>query len=77
MLHQPKYSEVQKMVKIGWIKFNSLSENIKKEILKINKKDFTKPILIPGGFIILKIEDEKNAPIIKDTDTEIENFQEQ
>ena len=60
--------------KLGWIKFNSLSENIKKEILKINKKDFTKPILIPGGFIILKIEDEKNAPIIKDIDTEIENI---
>ena len=60
--------------KLGWVKFNSLSDNIKKEILLINKEEFTKPILIPGGFLILKIEDEKNTSIIEDIDSEIENI---
>ena len=42
---------------IGWVDQNSLSSNIKKELLKIEVNDYTKPILIPGGFIILKINE--------------------
>ena len=45
--------------KIGWIKKNSLNEKIKKEISKINVGEFTEPIIIPGGFLILKISDKK------------------
>ena len=53
------------MGEIGWIKLSSLNKKIKKEILSMIKQ-LTKPILIPGGFIILKIEDEKNVKVIDD-----------
>ncbi|WP_440914889.1 peptidylprolyl isomerase [Candidatus Pelagibacter sp.] len=60
--------------KIGWIKFNSLSDAIKKEILTIKKNEFSRPILIPGGFLILKIEDEKKTNIVTNIDLEVENI---
>ena len=60
--------------KLGWVKFNSLSENIKKEILTISINEFTKPIVIPGGFLILKINNEKNINIVEDIDLEVENI---
>ena len=41
---------------IGWIKESSLSNTIKNEIKNIQVGEITKPIKIPGGFIILKIE---------------------
>ena len=51
-----------------------MNEKIKKEILSTNKNNFTKPILIPGGFIILKIEDEKTIKIVDNIDKEVENI---
>ena len=59
--------------KLGWVKFNSLNDKIKNEISKINKKDVTKPIIIPSGFLILKINDEKLVENVKDIDLEVEN----
>ena len=44
---------------IGWINENSLNKKIKKNLSKLNIGDITKPIIIPGGFLILKINDEK------------------
>ena len=58
---------------IGWIKLSSLNDKIKQEILSIDKNNFTKPILIPGGFIILKIEDEKKVKIVDNIDEEVES----
>ena len=61
--------------KLGWVKFNSLSEVIKKELLKIKKNNFTYPIVIPGGFLILKIEDEEEIKSeIKNIEAEIESI---
>jgi len=45
---------------IGWIDYNLLNSQIKNEINKIKKGEYTKPILTAGGFIILKIDDERN-----------------
>ena len=58
--------------KLGWIKINSLNKKIKKEILKTKIKNYTNPIVIPGGFLILKIEDEKETNIVNDIEKEIE-----
>ena len=58
--------------KLGWIKINSLNKKIKKEILKTQIKNYTNPIVIPGGFLILKIEDEKETNIVNDIEKEIE-----
>ncbi len=45
--------------KLGWVKSNSLNEKIKNEINKINLGEFTQPIIVPGGFLILKLENTK------------------
>ena len=57
--------------KLGWIKFNSLNSKIKKILLKTEIGQITEPIVIPGGFIILKIEEEREAKILSDIDKEI------
>ncbi len=57
--------------KLGWIKFNSLNSKIKKILLDTEIGQITEPIVIPGGFIILKIEDEREAKILNDIDKEI------
>mgnify|MGYP001269858359 CR=1 FL=1 len=45
--------------KLGWIKEVSLNSLIKDKISNINKGQYTKPIQIPGGFLILKVNDIK------------------
>ena len=55
---------------LGWINERSLSKKILKEISKIEKNEITKPILIPGGFLILYIKDIKK--IKKEIDIEKE-----
>ncbi len=57
--------------KLGWIKFNSLNSKIKKILLNTEIGQITEPIVVPGGFIILKIEDERDAIILNDIDKEI------
>ena len=44
---------------LGWINERSLSKKILNEISKINKNEITKPILIPGGFLIIYVKDIK------------------
>ena len=44
---------------IGWIKINNLNQNIKEIVIKLKTGQFSKPIRTSSGFIILKIEDEK------------------
>ena len=45
--------------KIGWINKSQLSELIKKEIKKIDIGEFSKPIKIVNGYLILKLDDKK------------------
>ena len=56
---------------IGWIKETSLSPTILNGISKISKNEFTKPIAIPGGFIIIKIIDYKENIIATNLEEEI------
>ena len=60
--------------KLDWINENSLNNNIK-DILKSKKeKDFTKPITIPGGFLILKINEIKLIKLDKNINEELERL---
>ena len=43
--------------KLGWINENSLNKNIRDSLNNLNIDDHTKPITVPGGFLILKIND--------------------
>ena len=58
--------------KLGWIQEAILSENIKNELKKISKGNYTKPIVVPGGFLILYKENTRNIKI--DLEKEIENI---
>ena len=48
---------------LGWIKETSLNKKIRNKIINIKVGDYSKPIVIPGGFLILKINDIKTSEI--------------
>ena len=41
--------------KLGWVKEEALNENLKNIFSKMKEGEFTNPITVPGGFLILKI----------------------
>ena len=43
--------------RLGWVKENVLNNKIKNELNLINLGNITNPIVVPGGFLILKVED--------------------
>ena len=57
---------------LGWIKLNVLNPVIKKKIINTKIGDHTKPIVIPGGFLILQVNDFKETRVEKDMEKEIE-----
>ena len=61
--------------KLDWINENSLNKNIIEEIKNLNINDFTKPINIPGGFLILQINDIKNTKIELDIEKELKKLE--
>ena len=44
---------------IGWGSENSINKKILEEIEKLDINDFTKPFVIPGGYLILKLNEKK------------------
>ena len=44
---------------IGWIKESSINNKILKEIKKLKTNEFSKPIIIPDGFLIIIFKDKK------------------
>ena len=44
---------------LGWVKESSINKKIKKEVYKLKVNDHTTPITIPGGFLILKLNETK------------------
>ena len=57
--------------KLDWINENSLNKNIKLAISNLEINDFTKPIIVPGGFLILQINNIKNTKIEIDVEKEL------
>ena len=47
--------------KIGWISENSVSPKILKKISEIKINEHTNPITIPGGFLILKLNEKRTT----------------
>ncbi len=56
--------------KIGWIKETAISKKILNKLKNIKTGNYSKPILVPGGFLILKIEDQRE--IKQDINLEVE-----
>ena len=44
---------------IGWVSENSINKKILKKITEINNNNFTKPLVIPGGYLILKVNEKR------------------
>ena len=72
-----KYS-ISKTSKVGgrldWINENSLNKKIKNLLNKKQINEFTKPITVPGGYLILKINDIKITRSEKNIDTELKKL---
>ena len=60
--------------KLDWINENSLNKNIKLAIENLEINQFTKPIIVSGGFLILQINDIKNTRIEIDEDKEFKKL---
>tara|TARA_B100000900_G_scaffold389686_1_gene382781 strand:- start:533 stop:1465 length:933 start_codon:yes stop_codon:yes gene_type:complete len=57
---------------LGWIKETSIDKKILNRINSINVGEYTTPITVPGGFLILKINDIKISKIKNDTKKEFD-----
>ncbi len=57
--------------KLGWIKESFLSKKIKSKIQLTKVGDFTKPIVVPGGFLIIEIQDKRQTENEINIDKEI------
>ena len=60
--------------KLGWISESILSEQIYKKIKKLKIGEHTNPILVPGGFLILKLLDFKEVNKEFDIENEVEKI---
>ncbi|MDC0415664.1 peptidylprolyl isomerase [Candidatus Pelagibacter sp.] len=57
---------------IGWIKENSLNKNVRNSLKKVQEKNYTKPIVIPGGFLILKINELRTIELFNNIEEAVE-----
>jgi peptidyl-prolyl cis-trans isomerase SurA len=60
--------------KLGWVSETIMSQKIKNEVKKIKVGDHTDPIVIPGGFLIIKIEEIREKDNSSDLNDEIEKI---
>ena len=56
---------------IGWINERSLNNNIRKNINSLKMGEFTKPIILSNGILILKLINTKNSEITVDIESEL------
>ena len=59
---------------IGWIGENQLAKKVVNEINKLQVGEFTKPIYITGGLIILKLNEKADKKISLDFDSEFKKL---
>ena len=59
---------------IGWINENSLNSNIKSILMDIKIGEFTQPITVPGGYLVLKLKEQRIVENKIDLNKERENL---
>ncbi len=57
---------------VGWVNEAQISKIIKKEISKLKVGEYTKPITLPGSFLIIRLDDKKIHNIYLNFDEEFE-----
>ena len=69
------FSESSKIAgDIGWINENSLNNNIKKNISSLKIGEFTKPIILSNGILILKLINTKTSETTIDIENELKKI---
>ena len=48
---------------MGWVEADSLNKNLKNKLSKLKIGEMIEPYVIPGGFLILKLNDLKKVKI--------------
>ena len=56
---------------IGWVNEDTINQKLKNEIKKIELGQYTKPIVIPGGVLIIKLKDIKEIKNEIDIDSKL------
>ncbi len=56
---------------LGWINQTAISSKIESELSQLNIGEFTNPIIVPGGFLIIKINNFKEESVKIDIDKEL------
>ena len=59
---------------IGWVGENQLAKKVVNEINELQVGEFTKPINIPGGVVILKLDKKEDKKISLDFDSELKKL---
>ena len=59
---------------IGWVGENQLAKKVVNEINELQVGEFTKPINIPGGVVILKLDKKEDKKISLDFDSEFKKL---
>jgi len=59
---------------LGWVNKNALNQNIKNQIKDLEVGSISKPIIIPSGVLLLKIEDKRLENLKVDVDEELEKL---
>jgi len=60
--------------KLGWVKENTMNKNIKDKISNLKINEFTKPITVPGGFLILKLDEVKKTKNDQNVELELKKL---
>ena len=60
--------------KLGWIRQDSLNDKIEKKISNLRIGEITDPIVIPQGFLILKLNNIKKIKLEIDTNSELKKL---
>jgi peptidyl-prolyl cis-trans isomerase SurA len=59
---------------IGWVKESQLSEVIKKQIINLKIGENSEIITLPGGFLIIKVNEIKKEKVEKNFEKELKKF---
>ena len=57
--------------KLGWIQEETLNENLKNILSKMSENEITRPIAVPGGYMVLKINQIKKEKKNQNVDQEV------
>ena len=59
---------------IGWVSENSINKKILNELKKINVSDITNPLVIPGGYLVLRLNEKRIAKRNIQVDEELQKI---